>query len=281
MAENKVLHLQVMGGLGSRLRVVVGALVYCQKVGRRLVVHWPRNEPSETLGVFDCRLSDLYAGPFEETGADETHWTGVKDPAVLKEHGKSEIRFRTDKIEAFVFYANSADYRDAFFRLRATDELLREMLGVGWPPEQKMIGVHVRHANKAPESVPAEWYLDRLDVIQLLHGNRWNVFLACDDPSVIEPFAERFGARLLTLNKSFEYDHLGIVRQCADMELLRRCDWMIGANHSSFSQHVALTRGAMYVRDSNYQACVIGGRYEDAWCKPDAGDLARAMRIDE
>lgn len=280
MAENKVLHLQVMGGLGSRLRVVVGALAYCQKVGRQLVVHWPRNEPSETLGVFDCRLSDLYAGPFEETGADETHWTGVKDPAVLNAHGTSEIRFRTDKIEAFVFYMNSADYRDAFFSLRATDELSIAVSAIHWPSTW-MIGVHVRYANKSPESVPAEWYLDRFELIQLLHENRWNVFLACDDPSVIEPFAERFGARLRTLTKTFAYDHLGIVRQCADMELLRRCDWMIGANHSSFSQHVALTRGATYVRDSNHQTCVIGGRYEDAWCKPDAGDLAKALRSDE
>jgi len=278
MADDKVLHLQVMGGLGSRLRVVVGALAYCQAVARRLVVHWPRIEPSETLGVFDCRLSDLYTGPFKETGTNETHWTGVKDPSVLNEHGKFEIRFRTDNIEAFVPHMNATDYRDAFFRLWPTAELLDAMVVDGWP--QKMIGIHVRYANKAPESVPAEWYVDRLDLIQLLHGNRWNVFLVCDDPSVIVSFAERFGHRLYGLAKSFEYDHLGIVRQCADMELLRRCDWMIGANHSSFSQHVALTRGATYVRDSNYQACVIGGRYEDAWCKPDAGDLAEALRVD-
>lgn len=277
MADDKVLHLQVMGGLCSRLRAVIGALAYCQAAGRRLVVHWSRNEPSETSGVFDCRLSELYTGPFEETGADESHWTGAKDPAILNNREQREVRFRADKIEAFMPHINSSLYQRSYFMLLEKDELAREICIGRWPEALKVIGVHVRHAKKAPESVPAEWYLDRLGHIELMHGDHWQVFLSCDDPSIVEPFARRFGDRLRRLPKTFKYDHLGIVRQCADGELLRRCDWMIGANHSSFSQHVALTRGAIYVRDSDERTCVIGGRYEDAWRPPDSGELAKVL----
>lgn len=277
MGTDRTLHVQVIGGLGSRLRVTVAALAYCQANDRRLVVHWPHVERSEELGVFDCNLSDLYSGPFQETGSDETHWTGArKDAGVLKMKSAKDLFLRTDKIDELMQGLGDAAYCDAWDSLTPSNAVWPEVCNQ--VRQARTIGVHVRKAMAALECASVEWHLDRLDHIEMVHGDAWSVFLACDARSVRDEFRDRFGDRLLAIDKTFAYDHLGIVRQCVDTHMLWMCDWMIGSNHSSLSQHVALIRGAKYMRDSNHERHVVGGDYEDKTCPPDVGRLAEIMQ---
>jgi hypothetical protein len=275
----RILRLQVIGGLGSRLRTAIGGLAYCQSNNRRLVVNWPFVEKSENRGLFDCAMSDLYTGEFDEEGRDDHHWTGVKDPAVLADNEKTELRLRTDKLDPFAPYIASEGYWRAFWSLEPTDALAQEIMRVMWPsPRPVVVGVLIRCAIKAQQCADVAWYLDRLSCLEEMFGREFIVFLSCDDRSVLDRFRARFDRRLLTTPKTFVYDKLGITRQCADAHHLRCCNWVIGANHSSFSQHVALIHGAKWVCDSNYAGHVRGGNYEDASVLVDIEALKHAMR---
>lgn len=266
--SSKVFKLQVCGGLGSRLRVAVAGFAYCRATGRELVLNWPRKEPSETHagGAFKCRFSDLYVADCREVGWDHEAWTGgVKDPCILGVE-KSPIRLRADKIDGFQKYLDDFDYMHAFDSFGMTKDLRAlvrntdPLFAHGVP----IIGVHIRDTLKASECAEYGWYLDELDEIEkMMDPRKFKIWLSCDSGYIEERMRTFWGDRISLFHRDYNYDRVGIMKQCADAHVLKRCSWVIGSNHSSFSQHVALIRGAKYQTDSNNARHVTGGNYHD------------------
>lgn len=60
MADRKILNLEVNAGLCNRLRALVAGICWAEKLGRKLVVHWPTTKPECAAGFYDMfALSSL------------------------------------------------------------------------------------------------------------------------------------------------------------------------------------------------------------------------------
>ena len=53
MAGQKVLNLEVNAGLCNRLRALIAGICWAERLGRKLVVHWPNTKPECAAGFYD------------------------------------------------------------------------------------------------------------------------------------------------------------------------------------------------------------------------------------
>ncbi len=53
MADRKILNLEVNAGLCNRLRALIAGICWAEKLGRKLVVHWPNTKPECAAGFYD------------------------------------------------------------------------------------------------------------------------------------------------------------------------------------------------------------------------------------
>lgn len=267
--SHPIFHLQVLGGLVSRLRAVLGAMAYCEESGRRLVIDWPRSEPSETLGTFPIRFSEMWEHPYEETDIGRS----------FRKRDIEFAEFRTCHIEDFHPYVLSR-VPEYFDRLTPTAELQTLIDAVKLP--HPIVGLQIRRAMKAPATVGLDWFQDR--TAEICRADRCNaIFLAADEKGVSTRMQTFARARLLEFSeqaKDYAYDRTGIVKAAADLYLLRQCDWVVGSNRSSYSELVALLRGAEYKGSHTKHDGLAGGRYEDAWNEAGPEDLAKALPLE-
>lgn len=262
------LWLQVNSGLCSRLRAVVGAIAYCEATGRKLAIDWPYNEPSETLGTFEPRLHDLWDHPFEEREGGG-HWS-QRTCQPLDAEG--DIRFRTCHIEPFLPYMKEP-IGNYLKRMTPTERVQREITGIAIPKDRPFVGVNIRFAIKQPGAADPEWFIERLKQFP----SETQFFGSFDSSEVHLQMVDAFPGRIQTMPKNYRYDFNGIVRTCADLYVLQKCDWVIGSNYSSYSQMAAFMRGAEYLGQHDKRGGLRGGRYEDAWNPPDEAALERVL----
>lgn len=262
--------LQVNSGLCSRLRAVIGGIAFCEATGRNLVVDWPRNEPSETLGTFEPRLDDLWYLPeFITQREGGGHWSG-RTCNQLTDTG--DIRFRTCHIEPFLPYMTEpiSNYLN---RLTPTARVQKEVDAIYFPKSRPFVGFNIRHSLKQPGAAEPEWFVERLAKFP----QETQFFGSFDSSAVHLKLVDAFPGRIQTTPKDYRYDFNGIVRTCADLYVLAKCDWVIGSNYSSYSQMVAFMRGAEYVGPHEKPTGLRGGRYEDAWNPPDEAELQEVI----
>lgn len=262
------LWLQVNSGLCSRLRAVIGAISYCEATGKTLAIDWPRSEPSETLGTFEPRMSDLWHHPYEERDGGG-HWSG-RMCGQLSDNGS--IRFRTCHIEPFLPYMTEpiGNYLN---RLRPTERVQKAIDAIYVPNSHPFVGVNIRHSLKQPGASEPSWFIERLSKFP----PETHFFGSFDSLEVHRAMKAAFPGRIQTTPKDYVYDFNGIVRTCADLYVLEKCDWVVGSNWSSYSQMVAFMRGAEYVGPHDKPHGLRGGRYEDAWNPPDEAELEKAL----
>jgi hypothetical protein len=279
----RVLHLQVSSGLASRLRAVVGAIAYCHATDRRLIVDWPRKEPSETLGTFEAGFHDLWSNPEIEETDCKRRFQGLRlDNADIMSDEPAWLELRTCHIEPFLPFM--ADNRPGPFidSLRPTESVYSAaedimassrcdhaelsvsvgQLHARW----SVVGVNIRHALKQPSVAEPEWFIGRMRTFP----ETTLFFCSLDSLSVEVLLRQEFGDRIICQRKDYAYDRAGIIKTCADLYLLAACDYVIGSNYSSYSQMVAFMRGAQYVGPHDKPGRgLIGGRYEDLWNPPE------------
>lgn len=268
--------VQVVGGLCSRFRAVYGAAAYCEATGRELRVSWPLEERSEDLGTFPARCSDIWSPtdslmPFHEV---ERIGRVSKDEKVLR--GRGDVAFRTCHIEPFLPWVTKpwSHYIGLFKPTKVIDALAAEPLNLYDFP---VIGVNVRWALRDPRIATPEWFLSRLGEL-VRRFPEAKIFLSADAKSTSTLFRQTFPGRIIEQNKGeYPYDRTGILRSAADLYLLAACDWVIGSNHSSYSQTVAFMRGAKYLGWHGQPGGLKGGRYEDMWNLPDEYELQEAL----
>lgn len=263
-------HLQVNGGLASRLRVVVGGIAYCEATGRRLHVDWPLIEKSETSGKFPIRFGDIWKYDLEETNGTVI-WGGAKN-ANLDCGG--DVRLRTCHIEPFLPYLKRPfrHYVNQLSMQPKTAAMVDSML-----PRLKAVltaGVNIRCAISDPHTKKPDWFWERMEKVQSGSALPMQFFLSTDEKEVSDATKARF--LVIERPQTFLYDTEGIRGRAADIYLLDACDWVIGSNHSSYSQFVAMLRGAEYLGSHEKPEGLKGGRYEDAWNEADKAELCKA-----
>ena len=238
--------VEVMGGLCSRLRAVVGAATYCEATGRRLLVNWPHREPSEPLREFPCRLHDLW-----DVDCDERNQKDGLSKHIEALRSTGDVQLRTCAIEPFLSWMPDIG---AVFRgvMKPTVELGAM---IGHLADPYAVGVNVRAAQKDPHTVDVQWFIDEV-------RKRWpatsrTIFAAVDHAASLEALRAAFGDDVMAFARTelgsgpdpqwYRYDRDSVLKQAAELHILAdKCGFVLGSNHSSFSQTVAFMRGCGY-----------------------------------
>jgi len=265
------LHLEVSGGLCSRLRALLGAMAYCDQTDKGLVVHWPVNAAYNKRGTLAAPLSDLWEGPFSVSEAGGP----FRKDAELSCCG--DLWLRQTHLGYFAKYLRRP-VSHYFGHLRpapGVTEWVRAGLRLLRSPT---VGVQVRSWIKQPESPLIDWYLGRMAAIRSMRPDV-RFYLSADQEADESAARRDFDSAIVTIKHGtgYAYDRDGVIRCAADLYVLRACDWVIGSCRSSYGQMVALIRGGKRTGLLRRPGCISGGRYEDKWHPPDQRELVEAL----
>lgn len=271
--SDRYLWIQTSSGLASRMRAVVGALAYCKATGRRLIVDWPYEERSETLGCFPAKFHDLWSNSEIEATDCKQRFPGLRpDNTHLLSPDVDQLKVRTCHIEPFMPWIPEqkpgviANHLSPSLAVAEhIDSVMPLLLNEG----SCFVGVNIRHALKQPSVASVDWFIDRMRTFP----DHVQFFASLDDKDVSEQLLATFPDRVLELNKTYVYDRDGTIKTCADLYLLASCDYMVGSNYSSYSQMAAFLRGAQYIgpHDKPERGLECSG-YEDLWNPPQHGE---------
>lgn len=265
----KTLNVQVLSGLGSRMRAVIAGIAWARAHGAKVRVCWPWADPSETSKEFPAWFSDLFDSPLEERRLEKPIIYGKEWPQQPLETADGwNVRF----CEPEGLGVSQLDLTGwPFCELWRPARLVRDQIdAVAWP-QGKVVGVHIRSALAQPSTPAVSWFLARMHAIRRDYAVRF--FLSTDAPYVQEQVLREFPGTVHQ-ERTFRYDQLGIARAAADLFLLQRCNWLIGSYNSSFSELVGWMRGGAYLPGWGRPGWMPGGRYEDAQTPPVGLDAA-------
>lgn len=228
--------LNVMGGLCSRLRAVLAAADFCERLGvEKLIISWPRAEPNlKEFGGFSQHLQWLWELPPNWIAGD----MGVnKFPKSLyPEHqaSQADLKIRTCHPEDFEPESVAALMTQLD---RMTPRFEPQDFG-------DCIGVNVRWSLRETMDVATpEWYAQRVREIVRETGIR-RVKLVTDSGEAYRRFVAGLpGLEVVENKRPFLYDGDGIAWQAQELYELASCQWFIGADRSSYSQMVRWMRG--------------------------------------
>lgn len=253
-----ILYLEVMGGLVSRLRAVLAADLYTRRKGMKLRINWPRRQDNlvEWDGEFQAKLEDLWRVPWETCDHPIMHFSGSerykKDP---------DEQVRTCHPSDFGILDH--EIREPFGRLVPT---LAVRKAADIPMPDGTVGLHIRSHLPHPDFKPLSWFVE----VMKTYTSSQMFYLVCDEQSTEDKLREEFPRRILTRSKDYAYDLGGITKAAADLYVLSDLDktkMVHGSVRSSYSQLVAILRGAKIDGPLHGPGNIRGGRYSDAWNK--------------
>jgi len=273
MASKKRLTIEVNGGLCSRLRAVIGGMAWCDKNDATMIVNWSSREPNYPDG-FEARLSDLWKFGGEITEIDRAQRKS-KDPNALSQNSPF---LRTCHIEHFLpYFTPESNPMTLMRRYHLSDAVCEyyRTIKIVLPP--KVVGIHVRHDIKQPGTADPEWFIERMSQFP----EKQMFFLSCDSHKVSTMIHSSFPYRVFELPKDYRYNKAGIQKSMADLYVLADlCQWVIGANYSSYSQMCCLMRGGYYIGPHDRPHGVSGGMYEDMWNPPNEQEFQEATDLE-
>jgi hypothetical protein len=226
------------GGLGNRMRALLGALVVAKLQNRRFFYVW------EVNGQFAAPITALWSFPHLRANtylADLAHRLGVRryDESlqdldtvnlqrhiqistaremrhpVLKEGWREELRALTP-------------VEDVAKRVQETWEKLDRHPYVG-----VMIRAHAKTHEKTKQRSPVDWYLGRMEEIATLCPDI-SFFLSTDSPEAQALVRQRFD-RVIVQEDKGQYNSLtGLQAAVADLYLLASSAYMLKPYWSSF-----------------------------------------------
>lgn len=247
----KTLTVQVLGGLGSRLRAVLGAYAYCRYDGRQLRVHWPRQFPRHKHD-FAARLSDLWIYPGEDFEEGPPRMRTNWDPSDNMEIRTCHPHIFADHMPGgFTKSLGSYLVDGTFSPTPAVQDVISRTIHK-WGGEPT-VGINIRSIRPGTDRVaPVEWYVERMKEI---HDRVPGVvfFMSLDMEETSQAVRSALPkCSIIESGKSYDYDASGITHCAAELHILaEHCDWFIGAETSCFSQIVQWMRGETYYRDDD------------------------------
>ena len=278
--------LQVMGGLASRLRPIIGAIAYCDATDKNLLVDWPRHEPSEFLKEFPIRFKQLYNPSVTLWEEDHKHaWcrkqccAGGQDALPVMD---GDQVFRTCHSSPFLPWIDGKWMR--YWKKLVPMAILEARIMAGLANVSRpLVGVVVRYWDAQTGAVGPDWHLKRMRAIL---GIRPDVqfFLLTDHVKAAEPLHAAFPGVVYEYPSRigeggmYFYDRDRIISAAAAIHVMaEHCRWVIGSNHSSYSQLVGFLKGARYGGTHERDGGIIGGDYEDAWNPALQENLEKAL----
>ena len=261
-----MIFLQPHSGLANRLRVIVSALSFADKVNQELIIYW-----SKDSGL-NCDFYDLYCKNKKlDVRSLDTKiriLDRVKNKGILKLlfHKLFKIDFSLfdDDFRKFVWSSNTdnidmsllpkkarnyyikacnefsfdAAYLKYFTPVKKVQDIIdKEVLRF----PAKIIGVHIRRTDndKSIEESPLNLFIERIKA-DLANDPDVHYFLATDDPFVERDLLKLFPSKILRSEKEFTRDSKeGIIGAMVDMYCLAATTKIYGSYWSSFSSLAA------------------------------------------
>ncbi len=265
---SSTLHVQVMGGLVSRMRAVVGAIACCEATGRRLKIDWPKAEP--IIDGFRATFHDLWSNDYEVTSGGGAFPKRLSDLS-----GSGDVRFRTCHLVDFMPYYTKP-LREYIAVLKPSAEVALFSHQATAHFKRPTVGLATRCTNNHPMMAKLGWFEQRMTALaKQFTGVQF--YLSCDTQAAFNRLSAPCLGRCITQDKTYKYDRIGIMKSAADLYTLAACDWVIGTNHSSYSEMVALMRGATLSGTHTEPGSLSGGNYEDAWNLHTPSDITAAL----
>lgn len=256
----KTLYVQTVSGLASRMRAVIAGVCWAKAHDAEVCVCWPWQDPSETLGVHPVWFSELFESPLREIRMPKPE----REPKWRARPQECEdgwrIRFcEPEKLDVEHLDLTGWPYEKLWQPSRDVQQQI-DTVTLHWPATP-VVGVHIRHSLAQNTTPPVDWFLARMRSIRddFPHVE---FFLSTDALTVQEQVEKEFPG-VLRLERTYQYDTLGIKRAAADLFLLKRCAWMIGSYNSSYSELAGWMRGGAYLPGWGRPGWLPGGRYED------------------
>jgi len=261
-----MIFLQPHSGLANRLRVIVSALSFSEKVNQDLVIYWEKDsglncdffelyssnknldvrkpdfkvrilDRMKNKGIFKLLFNKLYNIDFSLFDNDfrKFVWNRDGDHIDMSLIPKNVRNYYIKVCNEFSFDAAYLQYLQPVKNIQI---LINEAIEK-FPPN--VIGVHIRRTDNdiAIEESPVYLFVERIKKDLETHPDM-HYFLATDDPSVEEELIKLFPLRILTSKKYFTRDSKeGIIGAMVDMYCLAATTKIYGSYWSSFSSLAA------------------------------------------
>ncbi len=232
------LTLQTIGGLASRMRVILPAIGQAQRTGRRLKIRWPEYAPTltEQGGKFLCPFEDLF---LTEYGVYDIQDEAFRKQIDWKKNADgTELGIRTCHPEDLAPELLDKPLSQYWFDLTPAPPL-QAMLDKApeWPEDgTRRLVVHVRTQHAQKEACPLDWSLGLLQRIPLFDQQNTTLLICAEERAVSEAILRVWNGPTIEQQKTYRYDRDGILRSAVDLYLMAESEWIIGSVRSSYSQ---------------------------------------------
>lgn len=223
------------GGLGNRLRVLLGSVSYAQLVGARFAYIWPREG-------FGARMDDLWTFDYPRIPASlgralrqVVPHSDEHIPPWLQHRWLRYIR--TDQGELRL--PESATPWERLLQDLEPTKKIRDAVAATWETlgRQPFIGVMIRaHATAhamTKETSSVDWFVRRMQEIR--EQNRSTTFfLSCDEASAQRTIADAVPGTVVCPKAGGFNTRIGLQEAVTDLYLLASSSYLIGPYWSSF-----------------------------------------------
>ena len=261
-----MIFLQPHSGLANRLRVVVSALSFAEKVNQDLIIYWEKDSG------LNCDFYELYSAnkklDVRRPDIKARILDRMKNKGVLKllfnKLYKIDFSLFDNDFRKFVWNGNANQIDMSLISKNARNYYIKACNEFSFDPAylqyltpvtnvqnlinqevqyfpDKIIGVHIRRTDndKSVEESPIYLFVERMKK-DLLADPDIHYFLATDDPSVEEELLKLFPSRILRSKKDFTRDtKQGIIGAMVDLYCLAATKKIYGSYWSSFSSLAA------------------------------------------
>lgn len=222
--------LKTMGGLCSRLRVILPAIGYCEKTNRQLIIGWgPRGNKKVNNGRVEALFGEMWSHQFEEDNAS-AYVSGCKGKIHIKE-SRNKIILHTchpEKLSPEMLEEPISEYMS---RLTPTEELQNLIDEVKIP--EFCVGVIIRQSVAQPEAEPPEWAIQRMHEIKEAMPHV-TFYLYSDTQLASDKVRQRFS--VVEQIREYKYNRRGIMESAASLYHFAQCQWILGSFRSSYAQ---------------------------------------------
>ena len=252
----KRIIVQPLGGLGNRMRAIVGAYDLSKKMNRELVVVWTRditlNEKFSNIfeeipcRVIECQLNTLFYKFLYRLLKYVLRYRIIDDSFVVRNCKSQSITWTKPMVNDNLFIVSCENITlSEDFSILKLNKMLKEKIPFRIDRD-KTIGIHIRRVDneKSIKYSPSTLFFDKIDEkLRLEPSTRF--YLATDDSDEEKAFINKYGDSIIVYHKSSldRNNPMAIHDAAIDLYLLSCCKEIYGSYYSSFSDTAALWGG--------------------------------------
>ena len=231
------LTIEVLAGMGNRIRAMISAICLAEDLGETLHVIWPANDPACMIRFQDLFSSRLPSWVHVDMGPLEGSSLEIKTEEDFQSWLKSNPRLPIKSHNAF-YEKGSSRWLKYLWALTPQPDIVK-LVENSFSSNSNVIGIHIRRGDhkKAREHSPLEAFVDAMKK----EDSSTKFIVATDNAPTKRELESIFGERVWFPATSLSrMTKLGMQHALADFLALSKCSKILGSYDSSFSEMAAL-----------------------------------------